>query len=102
MWNVLRRLGVHPNDVEDVGHDVFIVVHRHLASYDPSRPLRPWLFGICVRTVADHRRLARHRREVPCDGHEAPDEAPLADDVLGEEQFAQSLTLDELRSVFAD
>ncbi|MEP6672892.1 MAG: DEAD/DEAH box helicase [Chthoniobacter sp.] len=26
----------------------------------------------------------------------------LADDVLGEEQFAQSLTLDELRSVFAD
>ena len=26
----------------------------------------------------------------------------LADDVLGEEQFAQSLTLDELRAVFAD
>ena len=46
-----------------VAHEVSVAVHRHLASYDSTRPLRPWLFGIValVMTIRDeHRRgLAR-------------------------------------------
>ncbi|MBK6515836.1 MAG: hypothetical protein IPG04_17515 [Polyangiaceae bacterium] len=61
----LRRLGALPADVEDLGHDVFMVVHRELARFDPARPIRPWLFGIAFRVASDHRRLARVRREVP-------------------------------------
>lgn len=61
----LRRLGIQPRDVEDVAHDVFVIVHRELPRYDATRPLRPWLFGIAFRVASDFRRLARNQREVP-------------------------------------
>jgi RNA polymerase sigma-70 factor (ECF subfamily) len=64
LWNRLRRLGVREADLEDLVHEVFIKVHAHLTEYDPSRPIRPWLFGFAFRVAADHRRLARHRVEV--------------------------------------
>jgi RNA polymerase sigma-70 factor, ECF subfamily len=64
VWGSLRRLGVRPSDVEDLVHEVFLRVHRRLADYDPSRPIRPWLFGFVFRVASDHRRLARHRVEV--------------------------------------
>jgi RNA polymerase sigma-70 factor (ECF subfamily) len=51
-----RRLGAREADLEDVAHDVFLVAHERLASFDPTRALRPWLFGITFRVVAAHRR----------------------------------------------
>lgn len=63
VWNALRRLGVPPSDIEDLTHDVFLQVHRHLADYDPGRPVRPWLFGFVYRIASQHRRGARRRRE---------------------------------------
>jgi RNA polymerase sigma-70 factor (ECF subfamily) len=77
----LRRLGVRPADVEDMAHDVFVKVYRLLGDYDATRPLRPWLFGIALRTATDYRRAARFRHEVavaaPDRAHHgaAPDEA---------------------------
>lgn len=59
----LRRLGVPERDVEDVAQEVFLVVHRRFAEYDPERPVRPWLFAFAARVAANHSRLARHRRE---------------------------------------
>ncbi len=59
----LRRLGVPERDQDDLAHDLFVVVHRRLADYDPTRPIRPWLFGIAFRLVSDHRRRVRHHRE---------------------------------------
>ncbi|HSD86068.1 MAG TPA: RNA polymerase sigma factor [Kofleriaceae bacterium] len=64
VWRTLQRLGIAGNDVEDLVHEVFVVVHRRLADYDPGRPIRPWLFGIAVRIAAKHRRRPRHRVEV--------------------------------------
>ena len=61
--HTLRRLGVPTASLEDVAHDVFVAVHRHLASYDPARPIRPWLFSFAYRMARDHRALAHHRRE---------------------------------------
>jgi RNA polymerase sigma-70 factor (ECF subfamily) len=81
IWNTLRRLGVHPRDLEDVTHDVLLAVHRRLAQYDASRPLRPWLFAFGFREASDYRRRARHRREVLGDDEEI-DSAPLADERL--------------------
>jgi RNA polymerase sigma-70 factor (ECF subfamily) len=60
----LGRLGVRPADVDDVVSEVFVRVHRELGRYDVSRPMKPWLFAFAVRVASDHRRLARHRREV--------------------------------------
>ncbi|MGC4070339.1 MAG: sigma-70 family RNA polymerase sigma factor [Polyangiaceae bacterium] len=57
----LRFLGVRAADLEDVAHDVFIHVYRHINDYDPTRPLRPWLYAFAYRTARDHRQLARHR-----------------------------------------
>lgn len=59
----LRRLGARDRDLEDLAHDVFVVVYRRLDDYDPARPLRPWLFGIAFRVVSDYRRRAAFTRE---------------------------------------
>jgi RNA polymerase sigma-70 factor (ECF subfamily) len=64
VWNALRRLGIHESEREDLANEVFFRVHRALHTYDPRRPLRPWLFAFAFRVASDHRRLARHRIEV--------------------------------------
>ncbi len=61
IWASLRRLGVAPADLEDVAHEVFLVVHRRLADYDRARPLRPWLFGIAYRVASEQRKKAARR-----------------------------------------
>lgn len=83
VWQVLRRLGVGPADLEDLCQDVFIAFWRTRLSYDPSRPLRPWLFGIAFRLVSDERRRARHRHEVPADDRDVRDESRPVDEQMG-------------------
>ncbi|MBU0552820.1 RNA polymerase sigma factor [Myxococcota bacterium] len=63
VWHTLRRLGVPARDLEDAAHDVFLIVHRRWADYDPSRPIKPWLTGIAWRVAADARKRAGFRRE---------------------------------------
>jgi len=76
VWKTLRRLGAPPQDLEDLVHDLFVVVHRHLSDFDPGRPLRPWLFGIAVRVVADFRRSPRSGREILGQTAEPVDQVP--------------------------
>jgi RNA polymerase sigma-70 factor (ECF subfamily) len=82
VWNSLRRLGVRESDLEDLAHEVFLKVHANLRKFDPTRPMRPWLFGFAYRVVADHRRLARNRLEVTGVHAEAIDSTPRADERL--------------------
>lgn len=63
VWNTLRRLGAPASDLEDLTHDVFLQVHRHLGDYDPARPARPWLFGFAYRIASQERRRAHRRHE---------------------------------------
>lgn len=63
VWTTLRRLGAQPGDIEDLAHEVFIQVFRHLEHYDLSRPLKPWLFGFVLRIASVHRRRGPHRVE---------------------------------------
>ena len=89
VWKTLRRLGAPPKDIEDVTHDLFVVVHRRLPEYDASRPLRPWLFGIAVRVLSDYRQLFRNRREVLdpiAPTPDAIDQAPRQDESLAGNQ----------------
>ena len=62
LCRTLRRLGVRPADVEDDVQEIFLVLDRKWGEYDPSRPIRPYLFGIAFRVVASRKR--RQRREV--------------------------------------
>jgi RNA polymerase sigma-70 factor (ECF subfamily) len=49
--------GASEADREDLVHDVFMVVHRRLSSFDGENPAG-WLYQIARRKVRDHRRLA--------------------------------------------
>jgi RNA polymerase sigma-70 factor, ECF subfamily len=73
VWVSLCRLGVRERDLEDLTHDVFAKFFQNYAVYDESRPLRPWLFGICARIAWDYRELARNRLETPKPPIERPD-----------------------------
>src|SRR5262249_30637671 len=106
VWNSLRRLGVHPNDQEDLMHEVFLTAYRRLDDYDRSRPVRPWLFGIAYHITARHRDRAHHRREVRGVAVEVAGPGPSAEDQLIAHEARQLLgrALDELdldrRAVF--
>lgn len=80
----LRRLGVSATDVEDLAHEVFLVLWRTWEQYDPTRDLKPYLFGITFRVAATHRR--KFWREVPSPICEQADSAPPADRTLESEQ----------------
>ena len=73
VWRVVRRLGVPEAALEDVVHDVFLVVHRRLAEYDGRAALTTWLFGIARGVASNHRRgVARAQRKLSVVGLEEP------------------------------
>ena len=82
VWHTLRRLGVPDRDLEDSVHDVFVVVHRRLGDFDPTRPVRPWVTGIAYRVASDDRRRARRQREVLEDDVDAVDGGRGADEAI--------------------
>ncbi|WP_218920141.1 RNA polymerase sigma factor [Chondromyces crocatus] len=84
VWNTLRRLGVRVADLEDLTHDVFVVVHRKRDRFDPTRDIRPWLFGIAANVASDYRRRAGHRNELSTAVVDMADPAPRPDCVLEE------------------
>ena len=63
VWATLQRFGIQQPDLEDAFQDVFIVVQRRLPSFDWACPVTTWLFAICRRVAASHRRRAHTRRE---------------------------------------
>jgi RNA polymerase sigma-70 factor (ECF subfamily) len=58
---VARRLGTPEAEAEDVVHDVFVVVHRKLDTFEGGR-LTTWLYRITANVVSDRHRRRRVRR----------------------------------------
>jgi RNA polymerase sigma-70 factor (ECF subfamily) len=77
VFATLRRLGAPHSEVEDLAHDVFVVLLRNWPKLDTSRPLRPYLFGTAFRIVRAHRR--RRVREVPHPALDPDDDGPSPD-----------------------
>lgn len=92
----LRRLRVPSSDVEDLAHEVFLIMYRRWEAYDPTCPLRPWLFGIAFRVASIHRRRAR--RETPHPSPEIADPSPGPDQAVATQQ-ARSIVLAALEQV---
>jgi RNA polymerase sigma-70 factor, ECF subfamily len=80
LCRLLRRLGVKPDDVEDLAQEVFVVMCRRWAEYQPERSLRSWLAGIAFNTAQKY--FARVWRERPTEGIELPDLGPQPDERL--------------------
>lgn len=84
VWANLHRMGVRSADVPDMLQEVFVVVHRKLHTFDGSSKMSTWLFGICTRVAATHRRRAHVRRESPVEEitedahHDTPEAEVLA------------------------
>jgi RNA polymerase sigma-70 factor (ECF subfamily) len=102
VWNTFRRLGVPLSDLEDLTHDLFLEVQRHLGDHDRARPMRPWLFGFAFRIASAHRRRAfRHRETQAQDPDETPDSSALPD-VLLEAGEDRQLVLRALEAIELD
>ncbi|MFT3695082.1 MAG: RNA polymerase sigma factor [Kofleriaceae bacterium] len=61
VWHHLRRMGVAKADRDDLAQEVFLTVHQKLATWDRSRPVRPWLIGIASRVTLHYWRTKRRR-----------------------------------------
>jgi RNA polymerase sigma-70 factor, ECF subfamily len=64
-----KRMLRSPEDAEDAVQETFVKAFRALASFDPSRPLSPWLMRICTNCCVD---IIRSRKTQPesLEGHE--------------------------------
>lgn len=95
LCRTLRRLGASSSDVEDLAHEVFLVLHAKWSEFDPGRPLRPYLFGIAYRVLRGSR---RRRREVHTYSLDAPATEPGPEEQL-ETARARQLVLLALREI---
>jgi RNA polymerase sigma-70 factor (ECF subfamily) len=97
VWRVLGRLGVRRSDVADASQEVFLVVHRRLASFEGRSSVKSWIYGICVKVAAGHRRQVRG-------AHDELDEDSRRVDGTSQEQeqeLDQSRAREQLRQVLS-
>jgi RNA polymerase sigma-70 factor, ECF subfamily len=81
VWRVLRHMGVAPRDLEDVAQEVFVVVHRRLAEWEPRGDIRSWLYAIAAHAAKDHRRRAWNRRVGPLEEQAEPHGSETTEDL---------------------
>ena len=84
IYRTLRRMGAWPSEVEDLAQEVFLALRGSWTNYDPTRPIRPYLFGISFRIASAHQR--KRNREVAFGILEPDDLAPRPDEVLQSKQ----------------
>ena len=104
MYGYLVRCGVPPANRDDVFQEIFVKVHLAASSYQPSRPLRPWLFTIAANTVRNHFRDEGRRRDrdgpsqvaEPAEGRPGPQARLETDELLAWlEQAVQRLPFEQ-------
>lgn len=85
---IARRRIRDSHEAEDAVQDTLLTIHRMIATYDPERPLRPWIVAIAERRCVDRlRRRGRGAgRETPIDDHAETLAAPATE--TGEDRIA--------------
>lgn len=58
----LRRHVRDHQDLADAYQDTFLALHRARHTYQPLRPIEPWLFAIARNVAADYGRRSERRR----------------------------------------
>jgi len=111
---VARRVA-SPSDVDDVGQEGFVRIHRGLGELRDGQSFGGWVYRIAERAVVDHRR-ARSRHPLsstePADRGEAAVDAASDDSLEGElsecvalfvarlpSPYREAITLTELQGV---
>lgn len=89
VWRIVRRMGIEDAAVEDVMHDVFVIVHRRLPEYDGRSSMRTWLYHIARGAVSNRRRgRQREARRLEL-VRPAPTEAPDPERETARKQAAE-------------
>ena len=65
VYSYLIRNGVAEADRDDLFQSIFLKIHAAAQSYDPTRPLAPWLFTIVANTLRNHIRAQAVPQAVP-------------------------------------
>jgi RNA polymerase sigma-70 factor (ECF subfamily) len=66
--NRCRNWGLPASDAEDIVQDVLVTVHLKRSTWDPTRPIGPWLAAIVRNRAVDlQRRRGGRRNDVPID-----------------------------------
>ncbi|MGN3974832.1 sigma-70 family RNA polymerase sigma factor [Tsuneonella sp. SYSU-LHT278] len=68
---VRRRMGLQ-TDVEDVVQECLIALHEKGGTFDPGRPVAPWMFAIARYKMADHWRREGRRPQMTSELPEVP------------------------------
>jgi len=110
LYTFLRRFVNRPNLIEEVFQETFLQLFMSRDSFDPSRPLRPWLFTIAANKAKDFLRK-QHRTATISIGAIAEQEEMSFDDVLNcltsdtrvpYERLEKGETARRVREVIAD
>ena len=110
LYVFLRRFLNRPSLVEEVFQETFLQLFTSRDSFDPSRPLRPWLFTIAANKAKDVLRKQRRATTIPI-GAIAEQKDMSFDDVLNcltsdtrvpYEKLEKGETARRVREVIAD
>ncbi len=86
----LLRLGAPAKEVEDLGQEVFLVVHKRAREFDSSRRVEPWLYGIARNVMRAHwRKVAQAREELGTSGDVAGEELAMEAVEPGSDEVGQ-------------
>lgn len=56
VYQTVRFLTREASETDDIVQDIYLAMFRSFPRYDPARPFRPWLMGIAMRQIRNHRR----------------------------------------------
>ena len=81
----LRRRVADPNELEDVCQETLIAIYESRHTYQPARPVEPWIFAIARHVAANHYRRQKTRTrwqelldELPDRAHDTMETRPAA------------------------
>jgi len=95
LYAFLRQF-LNRNDlIEDVFQETFLQVYTSKDSYDPSRPLRPWLFTIAANKAKDALRKQQRTATIPI-GTVAQAQEMSFDDLLNTLSSDNTVPYDEI------
>lgn len=96
---ICRERTADASRAEDLAQETLVRALRYGHSFDPSKPVLPWLRTIATRVVIDDAARAANRREQVTDLH--TDHDLMADDVVDEEALAAVAGDPRIRQAFS-
>jgi RNA polymerase sigma factor (sigma-70 family) len=67
VYRIVLRMIHHPEDAKDLTQEIFLLVYRKLASYNPDQRFAAWLYQIAVNRCIDEIRRRKGKRLVAVD-----------------------------------